>query len=342
MSDLLFSLYHVDHRLNQPKFCNVTHTPEALEHYVMNLINLVEEKASHRNFTFASDAMVVHHGIQTFFKDKSFQKLCETVACQLHAQEKIVQEDIKRLGKSVKKGTLVQSLKHGTDSAIYLIAKVESETFLDESDFNIHDGLPFEKLTYRATLIYFSGNTISRTSVYESRSGLTKYWWKDFLGLRELNTNEHNTEKAFKKITSFINRRVNKSTAKADHTYLRNGVNNYFSSRNNFNIDELNEYLLKEYKPINDQIKTDKISSDLLALPQKGRFDSNFEITTELIRKKFRITIPLTDKIDLQLKDAIENLDHIIKAVKVAGEKFVKIRSDSGYDRLVKEKNNDK
>ena len=113
-----------------------------------------------------------------------------------------------------------------------LIAKVDLNSFLDQTDFKKHAGLPFEKRILKTCLVEFAQqNEIAKITVSDTNNA--KYWWKDFLELEEITSDEKNTKLAFNSIDHTLGVQL-KRNFPSDYTYLRNNFIGYFRTQPRF------------------------------------------------------------------------------------------------------------
>lgn len=177
---------------------------------------------------------------------------------------------------------------------------------------------------------------ISNVLVCDTSSRDAKYWWKSFLELKELRTNELNTIKAYKAIKDKVISPIRKEH-KTDFTNLFNLNLVYFSSNDNFNIEEYIQKI-RDYIPIDPNLNKDSLINKLHNLPETEKFDRTFQKQpTSISDRMRRQVVRLADNLDLSIKGQIENLQNVIKAdVDTQGNKMVVIYSDEGYEHFIR------
>jgi hypothetical protein len=169
--------------------------------------------------------------------------------------------------------------------------------------------------------------------VYDTNPNLSHYWWKEFLELTKVYSDEDNTENAFEAIDKGVFTKIKKKHPQ-DYLHLRNSTVHYFRANENFDMQEYLDTVIGNYTPFDSSLDVSEIKTQIRQLPSKPRtpFDEQFTIVKAKIRAKFLNTIPLTSQIDLHLKEDIPNLETIITAEKDAdGTRYVKIKSEQGY-----------
>ncbi len=223
-----------------------------------------------------------------------------------------------------------------------ILAKADYAEFMEERSGDKKLGLPTKKKIYKAVSIEYTFNNDNHA--YEFPSILVcdtsnrdaKYWWKSFLELRELRTDELNTTKAYKAIKDKVIAPI-KREYKTDYINLYNFNLAYFSSNDNFDIDE---YIrrIQDYIPVDPNLNKESIINKLRDLPQKEKFDPTFQKQPGSINDRMRRQIVrLAENLDLSIKGQIENLQNVIRAdVDNQGNKMVVIYSDEGYEHFIR------
>lgn len=117
-------------------------------------------------------------------------------------------------------------------------------------------------------------------------------------------------------------------------TYLRNHDGEPIS------YQDIIETVILEHKPIDNKLKPKDLTAKMLALPEKAKksFDKQFEVDMSSVKAKRKSVISLTDKIELNLKDGIANLEEIIEPHDNSGRKGIIIYSEQGYEYFKKSK----
>lgn len=306
---------------------------EDLKKYLKELLEKITSSSSKRKFSFERDTTEVKSSLDRIISGEDFSPCAEINARRLLQKEKTAQEEYEQLRYEIQKGVLVQSLVEVDGVMKIIIAKADHTDYLDGEQFRNRKGFPIRKKIYKAFLAeYNSSNAITEIFVYDTNASIAKYWWSDFLELTEINTDEHNTDRAFEAVDKMIFAKM-KSDFPADHNILRNRVLGYFRSSSVFEMDSFIENAFRDYTPVNEDLNVPDMVRKIRELPEKKGFDSHFNIRPEVIKaKKLRSIVPITDKIDLHIKDHIDDLNHIIESYKYQGEKYIRIKTDTGYE----------
>lgn len=311
-----------------------------IQEYIIDLIDQTNKNKNKKSFVFESDKVEIYTLIKEIFESNFSNEVIDTnsgrIADRLVSKEKSAQERYGHITK-IQKGNLIQSVFQQKDKFVFLIAKIELEEFLDSEDFQKQIGLPFENRILKTCLIevyqyideedqsnYFE---IEKVYVADSNKRISNYWCSDFLELKELNTDENNTDTAYKCIERVLARETMKKSPQ-DYNVLRNNLIGYFQTQNDFTINGLVEYVFGDnYEPESDEIDIDKLKTNLFELPEKKGFDTQFGIVKNII--KARRVFKVNDKIEIKFKDHIDRLKHIVFAKKDQENKYIYIKTDN-------------
>lgn len=257
--------------------------------------------------------------------------LCEQIANRLLRKEIEVQDRINRLNQKVQKGSLVLSLLYLNDESTYklIISKVEHQEYMDEIDLAIRQGFPTAKkgIWKSCILDIKSVNEnwiIDGARIYLDRQ--VKYWADDFLELDEEASDESNTHLAFKAINIVLNKL--KKDSRYDYNVLRNSIIGHLRGSQQINYDDMINSLLDEYEPANiSEEQKATLKEELLGLPNKKGFDSQFNAVPEAIKAKIVKNHKVAEGIELKIT-YIENIEDKIEAIEDdGGLKYLKIRT---------------
>lgn len=329
-------LHQIDHVGSVIKQLNVAQDNEDFKLYINELLNKITDAENKRQFIFESEDTEVKLLIEKIIKGDDFLKAAEKIADRLMRKEQNAQSDIEHLKHEVQKGILVQALVEIGNKRKLVIAKADHIEYLDDQNLKQRKGLPLKKKLYKALMLEFNKkNEILDIFVYDTNSRIAKYWWSDFLELTELNTDEHNTELAFDAIDNLLGKI--KKDYPADHNILRNRSLGYFKSNREFKIEHFIKSAIGNYEAVNSLFKIDAFKTKLLNLPEKLKFDAQFSIKPEIIKaKKLRNIVVLNDKMDLHIKEHIQNWGNVIEAETIKGQKYIRIKTDLGYEAFKK------
>ncbi|WAA10827.1 hypothetical protein [Fervidibacillus albus] len=329
------SMYHID--LNAKKIERKNIGEGDLDEYIMDLLQNIVNLPDSRHYTFESDNTEVKNlidniileilegnGVQDYFSysDKIAERLLRK---ELYAQEKYAHFT------SLQKGSLIQSLVEYNDELIYLISKVEHESFLNAEDLVKQIGLPYEKKALKISIIKFTADyEIIDIIVFDSNKRISQYWVKDFLELNEKNSDEKNTSSAFKAVDLVLSRKLKKSSP-TDYTILRNNLIGFFRTQSEFVFENMINTVFGDYEPEKPEVvDMEKIKEEIYKLPENNIFDKRFTIISKEIKAKIKKVVKISEKIDLHLKDHINQLKQVIKSnEKPDGTKVIEIKVEN-------------
>lgn len=327
------SLHQVDHQLNNVVEIDIKNQSQDLINYTNRLISEITEGTSKRKFKFRRDTTEVRSVLGKFMADDYDGK--DANAKRLLDVEKATQAAIAHLGIEIQKGSLFQAHIEDGDSEIFVISKADQIRFLDDDDFNLKSGLPYEKKIFKAFLVRFQGGEAKETFVYDTTARLASYWWDTFLELDELYTSEYNTKTALKLLDSKVLSSIKKKYP-ADHTKIRNRAVGYFQSRDQFEMESFLETTLNNHVAVSSEFPKSATIDKIRNLPERYNFDSQFPIAAdEVTSRKVKSKISLTDKVDLIIKENVPELDNTISGyLDSENRKFIIIRTDTGYEHF--------
>jgi hypothetical protein len=306
-----------------------------LKSYVLELVTNVLDGSDRRGYVFERENTEIKTLLTRILLEEEgmYERITEQIAARLLAKEVEAQAKIEKLNVKVQKGVVVISLvQFSNDKCKILISKADYDDFIDAVNYKKRAGLPLRKKIFKAFIADVNEeNEIINTSVYDTNSTFSVYWWRDFLELREVNSDEYNTKKAFDVIEAKILTPI-KRTSKTDYINLWNTSVHYFRIKSEFILEDFIGQVFTDYLPFDSKVDVDCLIEKARSLPEKHKFDSRFSIIQKLITKRFKKTITLTPQIELHLKEDID-IKTIIKVHEsIDGAKYVMIRSNDGFE----------
>ena len=311
--------------------------PATFDEYVGELIEHINRNDSVRDYKTRSRYTEVISGAIAISSQKDnadvVRERTNSIANRLLVKEVEAQGHIGRLNTNVQKGSLIQALLFDEQEHkhVYLLAKVEHSTFVDDVDFSFKTGFSKDKKTiWKSCLIDLPPEESDEyyAKVYSNTSA--KFWSDDFLELDEMISDETNTLKSFKAIETVLNTNL-RGVATKDHTVLRNGFIAYYKGQEHIDFSEMVNYILGQYDPVDiDAAKVADIREKILQLPEKKGFDRQFNSVPKTINARIRKTYEVNDGIQLKITDAIENLNETIVAYQDEnGVRYLRIKTNN-------------
>lgn len=312
--------------------------PETFDNYVTELIEHIRSNHSVREYKTRSNETEVIGSILTICENQTNEELVSNkmdgVATRLLLKEIDAQDRIARTRTNVQKGSLVQALlfEEEADSYIYLLAKVPHSEWVDDTDFTFKTGFSKDKKTiWKSCLIDLLDLTANEFYAKIYSDAVAKYWCEDFLELVEMNSDESNTARAFKAIDSTLGQNF-RNIASVDHTIIRNAFISYFKNHNHIDFPTMVNTILDNYQPADPTLPEEKIQSikeKLLILPQKKKFDSQFNAVNSAINARIRKVYPINEGIDLKITRAIEDLPETVQSIEENGIRYIRVRTNN-------------
>lgn len=304
-----------------------------LTEFVNQLISSDVFEKEARKFAWEPISAAIPHLLSELCIDeKNFERITQIFAERLHSKEHDAQKKIAQLNVHVQKGSLLQITFKGDGRFFVLFVKVQLTQFLGESNYKKQNGYPLENTVLKMALVDFEDScSPGRVLISDSNAKIAEYWWKDFLELQELTTNEYNTKTALDSMDGLLGRKLKKDSP-ADYYQLRNNLIGYFRNNKHYNHSRMLTHVFGDYHPVDSRVKIDDLRCAAMELPKKQKFDTKFDIQSELVNKRRKTIIALTTQIDLEIKDALENMMDTIKPATLEdGTEGVFIRSSDGY-----------
>ncbi|SCH67010.1 37-kD nucleoid-associated bacterial protein [uncultured Clostridium sp.] len=311
--------------------------PPTFDEYVSELISYINDNQSVRDYKTRSKYTEVISGAIEISKRKDdievVQERATSIANRLLMKEVEAQGHIGRLNTQVQKGSLIQALLHDEQAQkyVYLLAKVEHSTFVDDLDFSFKTGFSKDKKTiWKSCLIDLASEDAEEfyAKVYSNTSA--KFWSDAFLEFDEMISDESNTLKSFKAIETVLNTNLRGMGTK-DHTVIRNGFIAYYKGRDYIDFPEMVNSILGQYEPVDvDDAKITDIREKILQLPGKKGFDQQFNPVSRVINARIRRTYDVYTGIQLRITDAIEDIDNTIIAYRdTDGSQYLRIKTNN-------------
>lgn len=326
------SIFKIDFHQAAVETIDHTTLTTDFDEYLTGLIAIMTQGRTGRSFIFERETTEVRGQIKDIIEDKDFATIANTIANRLLNSEQTAQEQMAKMGVEIQRGIIVLAVITDDGADKFIICKADHNEFLEDTKFTKSRGLPIKKKVFKGFICSLnSDQTVSDILVCDSHQ--TKYWWKDFLELKPVHSNEDNTQNAFDAIDKGVLVKLKKKHPQ-DYMHLSNSNVRYFRGTVNFDINECLEQVFGNYQPFDPKLKIDKLKSEVRALAKKANapFDEQFAITKNQIRKRFIKDIPLTAQIELHFKEEVPNLESVVTAEQGAdGTKYVKVKSEQGY-----------
>lgn len=345
--EIIFNkLYKIDISEQQPTERPEYQNIENFKKYIHGMLEQIGNKSPDRFYKFKSEYTEIRTLLNNIFINNEHDNSSKAIACRLLDKEKEAQKDLnkKKLGKEILKGMLIVSLVKMTDEAKKLIIlKVDYDEFLSEMTGDIVTGLSIRKKVYKAFICELNNsNTILNTSVYDTNSPVSTYWWNKFLELEVIITDEENTKNAFNAIETEVLNPLRKKY-KQDYLHLWNATVAYFRSEGEFDLSHYRDELIGNYRPYDETLKISDLQAKIDKLPSKHKIDRRFNKVPSEVQKRFKNVLQLTNEIKLTLLHDVPNIKKTFKAHEDADGKYLMIRSEEGYNyaKKVEEGNED-
>lgn len=259
---------------------------------------------------------------------KMLDKNCGIIAERFRDKEHEAQKRVERLAIKIKTGCMLQAIIKHDDNTSYLISKIDSVQYLEESLLELNRGIEVnDKKLGKSCLVTFDENHgVQEIKVLLDNSA--KYFSSEFLELKPVYTDEHNTKKMIHSVLKVVRDELKHDYHNA--LVLRNTILHYARSNDLINYDDMvNELVIKYLKETNqNENLISKVESKLNILPEKRGFARQFEriqsaITQRTVKEEYQLNkfskLVITD----QYGD--EMFDEIVSGEEDSGRRYLKI-----------------
>lgn len=274
-------------------------------------------------------ANVVHQG-NTVADETMPLELSNSIARKLFAVEKATQARMEHFTK-LQRGSLVQTLIMEDGEYQFVIAKVEHSEWYDGETLTKNLGFPGEnKRVWKSAVIDLSveSESVTHGNVKVFSNTEAQYWTKDFLEVKEANSDKVNTEEVLKVVNHELKRSV-KNKSLYDYYNLKNSLNHALQSDQMISYPDLIDSLFDTYQPAESSVNKEDIKAKLLSHVNSGRFDTQFHADPSVVKKNSRVKYRVNEYVNLMVTETQPHREAVIKAEKsVTGEKILIIMCD--------------
>lgn len=332
-----YKLYKID-RAYETALAETFENLENIENYVSQVIEKHRSKYE-REYKFRNGEETAKNNVIRILKDESLDDACQTMANRLLEKERVANERIKHMGREIPASMFVVVQDDVTEDETQLFfIKADYDEYIMAGSGNDGKGLPKNRKIFKSC-VFFAKKAEDNYEVYKimshdenSSSSEAAYWYRDFLDLQELTSDENNSKNAFNAVKKVLLDPI-KTKHKQDYWKLRNLIIGYFRSEGEFDIEHFSNNVIGSYRPFDEKLIIKDLKDKCLKLPDRYNFDKKFIKKPEVIKDKFKDSIVLTPDLELKIKQDIQGIENVISCGKDHGDKkFIKIYSDEGYN----------
>ena len=257
-----------------------------------------------------------------------FTDCSNSIADKLFRVEAEVQSQIDAMGKSIKRGSLVQALLRDGLNMLYVIAKVEHREWFDGDSLIKNFGFPSDKKNvWKSAVIPISieDDEIIFGSIRVYTDNPAKYWATLFLEADEEADDAVTTAQVFKEVLNVLQKEL-KNKSEQDFLLLRNTLIKEMKTEQPINYFEFIDKLIIGYNPEVENLDLEHLHERLRGLPEKKKFSTQFNTVPSAIKSRQRLKFVPMAGIELSINGSIENMRNSIASVKNdRGDKFLRI-----------------
>lgn len=323
------SVSYIDYETNSVDKKSVDNT---FDQYLEDLIINFRDNKSTRKFNSISLQTEVVSSVMKIIKNdgQNIEDFIDNISQRLLREEIKVQERISKLGVKVQKGSLIQALaKDDNGNYLYVIAKVEHESFVDDKDYSFKSGFSKDKHKIWKTCIFRDFDNALQLAADVFLNNKANYWHEEFLEIKEFRSDEVNTQSAYKAVDALLRKEV-KKISERDYFILTNSFCGQLKNKETLDYPEAIDQLITNYFPDDIAVDIDQLRINLLSLPDKHGFDNSFFPVPEKLGRNITRTYQVNDNIELKIKGYVE-----VNTIQVE-------RGSNGQSKLIIETDNEK
>jgi hypothetical protein len=258
-------------------------------------------------------------------KNKNTSNNQQNIGLKLLESEKKYSEKMQRMGKKLKKGSLVFAQVTLGGKQLVLYSKIDFEYFIKKDSFERELGLPEEKALLKSCLVYLDKDSVQENLLLSDSNGdVARYWWDEFLEVEFVRNDEKNTNEAFKQLHGKLT--YIKTISPDDHTDLRNNLIGYFKTAGVFDFDKMVERVVGHFTPVSKDVNIDILKEKLYKVQEKGKFDGIFTIDPKVVKARVQKKYSLDNDVLLVTNSGTDN----IYSATIGKEHYVLVKSESG------------
>ena len=257
-------------------------------------------------------------------------ELSDSIARKLLAIERIVQTRMAHIT-NVQRGSIVQALILEDGEYRFIIAKVEHSEWYDGETLAKNFGFPGEnKRVWKSAVVDLSiedGNVIHGNIKVFCNTG-AQYWTRDFLEVKEANSDKVNTENVLSIVVRELKRSVKKKSL-YDYYNLKNSLNHALQSDKMINYPDLIGDLFDTYQPSDPSINKEAVRRKLLSHADGGKFDTQFHADPSVVKKNSKTKYRVNAYVNLIVEELQPDREALIKAERwLSGEQVLIVACD--------------
>lgn len=254
-----------------------------------------------------------------------------SIAKKLLDTEKLVQERVGHLT-TVQKGSIVQALIEDNYEYKYVVAKVEHSEWIDGETFQKNFGFPSENRKVWKSAVFVIGveeEDIVFKSIKAYVNNSAVYWTKEFLEVKEANSNTTNTRAVLNAVENVL--KPIKSKSPQDYYNLRNSAIRELQTDQLINYPDMVNRLLDNYNPAGEDVNVITLKADMLS-QSDGRFDTQFHSDPNVVKKNKKVLVKVSPFIDVVIKDSLPDWKGNFKIHKKSdGSNYLMVRCDDPH-----------
>jgi hypothetical protein len=333
------TLHHLDLNASTCSPATIPSGNSDLGIYLDELLFEISAKPQHRAYQLSSSTTEFATSLNSFHQAQALAATgAEALAARLLRIE--LQTDAKYghlnpSGTHIRKGSFLQYMYRENSRSHYLGVKVDHHAFIDEQDLRRRVGLGQTQKLFKACRVTFDANgTPHEALIFDTNARPSVYWWREFWELKELRSDQHNTETAIRGVIKCLN--SIKKAAPTDYTHLRNAAITAFKQAGPLDFTVFVDTIFANYQPVEMALgqSLTKMVDKIRQLPATNKFDVQFTLVPGAVPFK-RMNVAVSEEVSLSYNEDVANLDDKIWSSRTRdGKDVVVIRATEAADRF--------
>ena len=339
MRTVYWNFYRIDN-VNQTASVETFDSLDDINNYALDLIRMCAERAGDRDYAFDHTRHTTHDYLTNIICDNDREGNSLLLAEKLATVESDTNDQIAHLNSEIPPGVLfvayVDMELDGQNLFKFVLAKADYTEFIQQVTGRVTSGLPTKKKIFKSFMMNVNQDiepvSLSNLVTFDPMKTKANYWWNQFLELKEVRSDELNTQTAMKLLKNQILDKIKEQNREA-YFPLYNCTVGYMRTEGEFDLEEFRDNVFGAQlinDPTFDMERWKQKITNLTA--GETKFDLHFTKKPQVVKDKmYETELSLGPYIDLKVKRNFAGQENVIKPMEDNGDRGIFIKSESGY-----------
>lgn len=339
MRTIYWKFYRIDN-VNQTASVETFDSLDDINNYALDLIKMCAERAGDRDYEFDHTRHTTHDYLKNIIDNNDRDGNSLLLAEKLATVESDTNDQIAHLNSIIPPGVLfvayVDMELDGPNLFKFVLAKADYTEFIQQVTGRVTSGLPTKKKIFKSFMMNVNQDvdpvSLSNLVTFDPMKTKANYWWNQFLELKEVRSDESNTQTALRLLKTQILDKI-KDLHKEAYLPLYNCTIGYMRTEGEFDLEEFRDNVFGA-QVINDPtFDMEKWKHKITNLTVgETKFDLHFTKKPQVVKEKMYVTeLSLTSYIDLKVKRNFAGQENVMKPMEDNGDHGIFIKSEAGY-----------